>query len=460
MNYRIEKDSLGEVKVPKDALWGAQTQRSLQNFAIGDEKMPLEVIAAYAEVKKAAAVANFDLGKLEKEKCEAIVKVCDEILDGKLDKSFPLSLWQTGSGTQTNMNLNEVIANKAHVDLGGKLEDEKKKIHPNDDVNKSQSSNDSFPTAMHVAAVRLLMQKTIPQIKKLKKSLQLKAKENENIIKIGRTHLMDATPIKMGQVLDGYARQIGLGLENLEKSVKNLLELPIGGTAVGSGLNAPDGFDKKVCENLKKQTGFAFQPVENKVMGIANHDVFVLVHGNLKTLAVSIKKIANDVRLLGSGPRAGLSELILPANEPGSSIMPGKVNPTQAEAMIMAATQVLANDVAVNLAGAGGQFELNAMKPILIYNFLQSGRILGDSCDSFAKNCVDGLKCNEKKIDEHLQNSLMLVTALNPHIGYDSAAKIAKNAYENDLTLKESGIALGILTEEEFDEWVDARKMI
>ncbi len=460
MDFRKEKDSIGYVDVPADKYWGAQTQRSFQNFKIGGQKMPIEVIRAFAILKKSAAKANSELGVLPKEKSDIIDKVTDEILAGKLDDQFPLVVWQTGSGTQSNMNLNEVIANRAHVLLGGKLTDEKKQVHPNDDVNKSQSSNDTFPTAMHIAAYKALVENTIPQLEYMKNELDKKSKEFWEVVKIGRTHFMDATPLTLGQELSGYASQIDHGIRAIKNSLAHLSELALGGTAVGTGLNTPKGYDVLVAKKIAEFTGLPFVTGENKFELLANKDAIVEAHGALKTVAVSLFKIGNDLRMLSSGPRSGIGEVIIPANEPGSSIMPGKVNPTQAEALTMAMAQVIGNDTAISVGGLSGQFELNVFKPMLIFNFLTSARLVADAANSFTKNLIVGLKPNLKRIKEHLNNSLMLVTALNTHIGYDKASEIAKKAYKEDTTLKEAALALGYLTEKEFDEWVRPEKMI
>ena len=460
MAYRIEKDSIGMVKVPAEMYWGAQTQRSLENFKIGNGRMPIEIIHAFAILKKAAAQTNAELGVLSKAKATLIGKVADEILKGTLDDQFPLVVWQTGSGTQSNMNMNEVIANRAHFMKGGKLTDEKKVIHPNDDVNKSQSSNDTFPTAMHIAAYKILMETTIPGIKALRDTLAAKSKEFKNIVKIGRTHFMDATPLTVGQEFSGYVSQLNHGLKAIEFSLKHLSELALGGTAVGTGLNTPYGYDKLVAQKIAKITGFPFKTAGNKFEALAAHDAIVAAHGALKTVAVSLMKIGNDFRMLSSGPRSGIGELIIPTNEPGSSIMPGKVNPTQTEALTMVAAQVLGNDVAINVGGATGHFELNVFKPMMIDNFLNSARLIGDACVSFDKKLVQGVQPNHKRIKEMLENSLMLVTALNTKIGYDNAAKIAKKAYKEDATLREAAISLGLLTSDEFTKYVRPEKMI
>jgi fumarate hydratase class II len=460
MTTRTEKDSLGLVQVPSDKYWGAQTQRSLQNFKIGKEKMPDEIIEAFAILKKACALTNEKLGVLPTEIVGPVVQACDEILADKLTGNFPLVVWQTGSGTQSNMNLNEVIANRAHVLIGGRLDDEKKKIHPNDHVNKSQSSNDTFPAAMHIAAYKIVVERTIPALTHLKKSLKKKSDEFSEIVKIGRTHLMDATPLTMGQEFSGYVSQLEHGIKALTHTLDHLRELALGGTAVGTGINAPKGFDVAVASEIAAITGLPFITAHNKFEALSAHDAIVETSGALKQVAVSLMKIANDIRFLGSGPRCGLGELALPANEPGSSIMPGKVNPTQSEAMTMVAAQVIGNDAAITVGGMNGHFQLNVFKPVMIYNLLQSARLIADASDSFRTNCIDGILPVRENITAHLNNSLMLVTALNPHIGYDNAAKIAKKAHEENLTLKESAIASGLLTADEFDQWVDPSKMI
>jgi fumarate hydratase class II len=459
MKYRIETDSMGEIKVPVDKYYGAQTARSLMNFKIGGEKFPREIIRALGVLKKAAALTNKELGNLSADKSELIIKAADEVIEGKLDEHFPLVVWQTGSGTQTNMNSNEVIANRAIEIAGGKL-GSKKPIHPNDDVNKAQSSNDTFPTAMHIAAVEEIHRRLIPMVTKLRDALQKKSEEFKDYIKIGRTHLMDATPLTLGQEFSGYVQQLTNGLERINSSLPRLYELALGGTAVGTGLNTHPEFAVKAAKNISEISGLPFITGRNKFEGLAAHDALVEFSGVLKTLAVSLMKIANDIRLLGSGPRCGIGELNLPANEPGSSIMPGKVNPTQSEAMTMVCTQVMGNDVAVNIGGATGHFELNVFKPVIIYNVLQSIRLISDACESFTDNCVVGIEPNEKNINKHLTESLMLVTALNPHIGYDNAAKIAKKAHEEGKTLKEVAVELGLLTEEKFDEVVRPEQMI
>ncbi len=460
MQTRIERDTMGEIKVPKDKYWGAQTQRSLENFRIGSNKMPAAVIRALGIIKKAAAIANCGLKRLPEEKKQIIVQVCDEIIQGQLDDHFPLKVWQTGSGTQTNMNVNEVIANRAHVLLGNTLGKGKRQIHPNDDVNQSQSSNDTFPSAMNISAVCLLRQETLPKIAGLHQALLAKAKQWEKIVKIGRTHLMDATPLTLGQEFSGYAAMVDHGMQALEKTLPHLYELALGGTAVGTGLNAPKGFDEKAAGIIADLTGYPFVTAPNKFESLGAHDALVSAHGALKTLAVSLMKIANDIRLLGSGPRCGIGELVLPANEPGSSIMPGKVNPTQAEALTMVCCQVMGNDVAVNIGGANGHFELNVFKPLIICNFLESAALLADSAHSFRCHCVEGLKADKDRIDKHLKDSLMLVTALNPCIGYDNAARIAKKAFQENLTLKEAALKLNLVNEADFNQWVDPAGMI
>ena len=460
MDYRIEKDTLGEVKVPKDSLWGAQTERSKKNFKIGNpSSMPIEIIHAYAILKKSAAVANHELGVLSKEKSELIQAVCDEIISNKHNEQFPLVIWQTGSGTQTNMNVNEVISNRAHIIEGKKLGESEKTLSPNDDVNLSQSSNDSFPTAINIAAMKIITDNTLVNLKILRDSLNKKSKEFNKIVKIGRTHLMDATPITLGQEFSGYVAQIDNGIKSIKNAMDHLSELPIGGTAVGTELNTPKGYSKKVVENISKNSGFKFKESPNKFEGIASHDCIVEMHGAIKTAATSIYKISNDIRLMGSGPRSGLGELILPANEPGSSIMPGKVNPTQCEAISMVCAQIIGNDVAVSFAGANGHFELNVFKPLFAYNIIESSKILGDACLSFSKNCIEGLKPNKKRIERFLNDSLMLVTALNSKIGYYKAAEIANKAYKEDITLKEACIQLNYLSEKEFDKYVNPERM-
>lgn len=460
MKYRKEKDSIGYIKVPADKYWAAQTQRSKENFKIGGQQMPIEIVRAFAILKKAAALTNAELKVLPKEKATLIGKVCDEILAGKLDDQFPLVVWQTGSGTQSNMNVNEVIANRGHVVKGGKLEDEEKYLHPNDDVNKSQSSNDTFPTAMHISAYQMLMENTLPGIAALRKTLNEKSKAYMKVVKIGRTHFMDATPVTVGQELSGYVAQLDFGMAAIKNSLKHLSQLALGGTAVGTGLNAPKGYDKLVAKHIAKLTGNPFITAKNKFEALAAHDAIVEAHGALKTVAVSLMKIGNDIRMLASGPRSGIGELIIPANEPGSSIMPGKVNPTQSEALTMACAQVLGNDVAINIGGATGHFELNVFKPMMIFNFLMSARLIGDACRSFDENCAQGIEPNYPVIKEMLNNSLMLVTALNTKIGYDKSATIAKKAYKDGTSLKAAAIALEYLTEKEFDAWVRPEKMV
>lgn len=458
--YREEKDSIGIVKVPAERYWAAQTQRSTENFKIGGQRMPIEVIRAYAILKKAAAYTNADLKVLPRTKANLIAKVCDEITIGLLDDEFPLVVWQTGSGTQTNMNVNEVIANRAHVLKKGKLKDKKKVLHPNDDVNKSQSSNDTFPTAMHIAAYTKLKEVTLPGLLKLRKELSKKSKAYNKVVKIGRTHFMDATPLTLGQELSGYAAQLEFAIKAIKNSLEHLSHLALGGTAVGTGLNTPKGYDRKVARHIAKLTKIPFITAGNKFEALAAHDAIVESHGALKTAAVSLMKIGNDIRMLASGPRSGIGEITIPANEPGSSIMPGKVNPTQVEALTMAMAQVVGNDVAINVGGMNGQFELNVFKPMMIYNFLISAQLIGDACVSFTDNCIAGLKPNKLKIKESLNNSLMLVTALNTKIGYDKAAEIAKKAYKENTTLKAAALSLNYLTEKEFDAWVRPEDMI
>jgi fumarate hydratase class II len=460
MEHRIEKDTMGEVKVPADKYWGAQTQRSRDNFRIGDGRMPLEIIRAFGYLKKAAAATNLELGVLPKEKAELIMQVCDEIIAGDLDDQFPLVVWQTGSGTQSNMNVNEVVANRAHVLKGNKLGEGTRMIHPNDDVNKSQSSNDTFPTAMHIAAYMVLTEVTIPGVKDLRDTLKAKADSFMEVVKIGRTHWMDATPLTLGQEFSGYVSQLDHGLQSILNSLKHLSELALGGTAVGTGINTPEGYAELVAKYIAEYTDVPFITGSNKFEGLAAHDAIVETHGALKTLAVSLMKITNDIRMLASGPRCGIGEITIPANEPGSSIMPGKVNPTQAEALTMVCAQVLGNDVAINVGGSNGHFELNVFKPMMIHNFLESARLMGDACRSFNENCAAGIEPNHDRIKENLNNSLMLVTALNTHIGYEKAAEIAKKAHKEGSTLKEAALALGYLTEEEFNSWVDPSKMI
>jgi len=460
--FRTEKDTMGLVQVPADAYWGAQTQRSIENFKIAQDtnKMPLEIIKAFAFLKKAAALTNLDAGILPKEKSDLIGKVCDEILEGKLDDQFPLVIWQTGSGTQSNMNVNEVVAYRAHVLSGGNLMDEKKIIHPNDDVNKSQSSNDTFPTAMHIAAYKMLVDVTLPGMKKLRDTLADKSKQFMKVVKIGRTHLMDATPLTLGQELSGYVSQLDHGIRAIEHTLPHLSELALGGTAVGTGINTPDGYSVNVAKHIATLTKIPFITAENKFEALAAHDAIVETHGALKTVACGLMKIANDIRLLASGPRCGIGELYIPDNEPGSSIMPGKVNPTQCEAMTMVAAQVLGNDVAINIGGATGHFELNVFKPVMIYNFLHSARLIGDVCVSFNDKCAVGIEPLYDNIKTNLENSLMLVTALNTKIGYYKAAEIAQTAHKQGKTLKQTAIDLGYVTSEQFDEWVIPGDMV
>lgn len=462
MNYRIEKDTMGEVKVPIDAYYGAQTQRSISNFKIAQDinKMPKEIIKAFAYLKKAAALTNVDAGILSKEKSDLIGKVCDEIILGKLDEYFPLVVWQTGSGTQSNMNVNEVIAYRGHVLQGGKLEDKEKFLHPNDDVNKSQSSNDTFPAAMHIAAYKMLVDITIPGIEKLHQTLVAKSKQFMHIVKIGRTHFMDATPLTVGQEFSGYVSQLAHGLKAIKNTLPHLAGLALGGTAVGTGINTPSNYAKNVAQKIADLTSLPFITAENKFEALAAHDAIVETHGALKTVAVSLMKIANDIRMLSSGPRSGIGEIHIPDNEPGSSIMPGKVNPTQCEALTMIAAQVLGNDVAINIGGANGHFELNVFKPMMIYNFLHSARLIGDGCESFNDKCAVGMEPIEANIKKHVDNSLMLVTALNTKIGYYKAAEIAQTAHQQNKTLKQTAIDLGYVTAAQFDEWVDASKMV
>jgi fumarate hydratase, class II len=459
MNNRIEKDTMGEIKVPSDKYYGAQTARSLMNFKIGGDRFPRELIRALGILKKAAVLTNKELGTLPADKSDLIVKAADEVIEGKLDEHFPLVVWQTGSGTQTNMNANEVISNRAIEIAGGEM-GSKKPIHPNDDVNKAQSSNDTFPTAMHIAAVEEIHRRLIPMVTKLRDALQKKADEYKDIIKIGRTHLMDAVPLTLGQEFGGYAQQLTNGLERINAALPRLYELALGGTAVGTGLNTHPQFAVKSAEHIAKITKLPFVTARNKFEALTTHDALVEFSGVLKTLAASLMKIANDIRFLGSGPRCGLGELHLPENEPGSSIMPGKVNPTQSEAMTMVCAQVFGNDVAVNIGGATGHFELNVFKPVIIFNVLNSIRLISDACESFTDNCVVGMEAIKTNIKKHLDNSLMLVTALNPHIGYDNAAKVAKKAHAENKTLKEAVVELGLLTAEKFDEVVRPEKMI
>ena len=461
MEYRIEKDTMGEVQVPADKYWAAQTQRSVMNFPIGPSaSMPVEIIRAFGYLKKSAAYANCELGVLSEEKRDLIARVCDEIIAGKLDDQFPLVIWQTGSGTQSNMNTNEVVANRAHVLAGNKLGEGQRLIHPNDDVNKSQSSNDTFPTAMHIAAYQKLVQHTIPGLKKLRDSLDKKSQEMKDVVKIGRTHWMDATPLTLGQEFSGYVSQIDHGLKALENTLDHLSELALGGTAVGTGMNTPENYDVRVAAYIAEFTKLPFKTAPNKFEALAAHDGIVESHNALKQLAVSLMKIANDIRLMASGPRSGIGEIIIPSNEPGSSIMPGKVNPTQVEALTMVCAQIMGNDVAISVGGINGHFELNVFKPMMIYNFLQSATLLGDACASFNDRLAVGIEPNLPRIKEHLDNSLMLVTALNTHIGYEKAAAIAKKAHKEGTTLKQAALDLAYLTEEEFDKWVDPSKMI
>lgn len=459
MKTRIETDSMGEIAVDDSKYWGAQTERSLHHFHIGNDKFPREMIRALGVLKKSAAIVNAELGLLTEEKKNLIVQAADEVISGKLDEHFPLSVWQTGSGTQTNMNSNEVISNRA-IEIAGGVKGSKKPIHPNDDVNKAQSSNDTFPTAMHIAAAEQLNLRLIPALVQLKDTLKKKTTEFQNIIKIGRTHLQDATPLTLGQEFSGYVQQLEYNIARVKAVLPSVYRLALGGTAVGTGLNTHPQFAVKAAAQISKETGLPFISAENKFEALAAHDSLVEVSGVLKTIAASLMKIANDVRWLSSGPRCGIGEISIPENEPGSSIMPGKVNPTQSEQMTMVSAQVIANDVAVNIGGASGNFELNVFKPLIIHNVLNSIRLLSDSCVSFEEHCARGIEPNKEKLNEHLNNSLMLVTALNPHIGYDNAAKIAKNAHKKGSTLKESGIELGLLTSEQFDQWVLPEKMI
>lgn len=461
MEYRIEKDTMGEVKVPSNKYWGAQTERSRNNFKIGPAaSMPMDVVYGFAYLKKAAAYANFELGVLSEEKRDRIAQVCDEILDGKHDDQFPLVIWQTGSGTQSNMNVNEVIANRAHELAGKKIGEGEKTIQPNDDVNKSQSSNDTFPTGMHIAAYKKIVEVTIPGITQLRNTLDKKAKEFAKVVKIGRTHLMDATPLTLGQEISGYVSQLDHGLKALDNTLDHLSELALGGTAVGTGLNAPKGYDVLVSQYIARFTGLPFKTAENKFEALAAHDAIVETHGALKQLAVSLNKIANDIRMMASGPRSGIGEIIIPANEPGSSIMPGKVNPTQCEALTMVCAQVMGNDVAITVGGTQGHYELNVFKPMMAANILQSAQLIGDACVSFDENCAVGIEPNHDVIKQLLNNSLMLVTALNTKIGYYKAAEIANTAHKNGTTLKEEAINLGYVTAEDYDEWVKPEDMV
>jgi fumarate hydratase class II len=460
--FRTEKDTMGQVQVPADAYWGAQTQRSIENFPIAQDinKMPKEIIKAFAYLKKAAAFTNRDAGVLDAEKAELIGRVADEILEGKLADQFPLVVWQTGSGTQSNMNMNEVIAYRGHVLHGGLLSDEKKFLAPNDDVNKSQSSNDTFPTAMHIAAYKILVETTIPGITKLRDTLKAKSEAFKNVVKIGRTHFMDATPLTLGQEFSGYVSQLDHGLRAIHNTLAHLSELALGGTAVGTGINTPPNYSENVAKHIADLTGLPFITAENKFEALAAHDAIVEAHGALKTVAVSLMKIANDVRMLSSGPRAGIGEIHIPDNEPGSSIMPGKVNPTQSEALTMVAAQVMGNDVAITVGGSLGHFELNVFKPLMIYNFLHSARLIGDACSSFNDKCAVGIEPILPNIQKHVNSSLMLVTALNPHIGYYKAAEIAQTAHKNNSTLKETAVQLGYVTPEEFDQWLKPEDMV
>ena len=460
MNYRVEKDTMGDVQVPADKFWGAQTERSRNNFKIGPEgSMPHEIIEAFAYLKKAAAFTNAELGVLTNEKRDMIAKVCDEILEGKLNDQFPLVIWQTGSGTQSNMNINEVVSNKAHVNNGGTL-GEKSEIHPNDDVNKSQSSNDTYPTAMHIAAYKKVVEHTLPAVEKLRNTLHEKAESFKTVVKIGRTHLMDATPLTLGQEFSGYVAQLDYAMKAITNTFEHLQEIALGGTAVGTGLNTPKGYDVLVAKYISEFTGLPFETAPNKFEALAAHDAIVETHGALKQLAVALYKIAQDIRFLASGPRSGIGEIHIPENEPGSSIMPGKVNPTQNEAITMVCAQVLGNDTTISFAGTQGNFELNVFKPVMAYNFLQSAQLLGDACISFNDHCEVGIEPNEPRIKELVEKSLMLVTALNTHIGYENAAKIAKTAHKNGTTLKEEAVNLGLLTAEQFDEWVKPEDMV
>jgi fumarate hydratase class II len=461
MDYRIEKDTIGEVKVPSDKYWGAQTERSRNNFKIGPSaSMPIEIVHAFAYLKKAAAHANCDLGVLSSEKRDLISTVCEEIITGKLDDQFPLVIWQTGSGTQSNMNVNEVVAHRGHEIAGNKIGEGEKTLSPNDDVNKSQSSNDTFPTGMHIACYKMIAEKTIPGIEQLRDTLKAKSEAFKDVVKIGRTHLMDATPLTLGQEFSGYVSQLDHGLKAIKNTLAHLSELALGGTAVGTGLNTPAGYDVLVAKKIAEFTGLPFVTAENKFEALAAHDAIVETHGALKQIAVALNKIANDIRMMASGPRSGIGEITIPANEPGSSIMPGKVNPTQAEAITMVCAQVMGNDVAVSVGGLQGHYELNVFKPMMAYNLLQSAELIGDSCVSFDVNCAAGIEPNQSRIDELLNNSLMLVTALNTKIGYYKAAEIANTAHANGTTLREEAIRLGYVPEEEYDNWVDPKKMI
>ncbi|HEX2608836.1 MAG TPA: class II fumarate hydratase [Flavisolibacter sp.] len=460
--YRIEKDTMGEVQVPVNAYYGAQTQRSIENFRIAQDtnRMPIEIIRAFAYLKKAAALTNFEAGVLSREKLDLISRVCEEILEGKLDAYFPLVVWQTGSGTQSNMNVNEVIAYRGHVLNGGQLSDKEKALHPNDDVNKSQSSNDTFPTAMHIAAYQMLTATTLPGLKKLRDTLAQKSQQFMHVVKIGRTHFMDATPLTLGQEFSGYVSQLDHGMKALQNTLPHLAELALGGTAVGTGINTPEGYSENVARHIAQLTGLPFITAANKFESLAAHDAIVEAHGALKTVAVSLMKIANDIRMLSSGPRSGIGELFIPDNEPGSSIMPGKVNPTQCEALTMIAAQILGNDVAINIGGSMGHFELNVFKPMMIYNFLHSARLIGEGCVSFNDKCAVGIEPIEANIKKHVDNSLMLVTSLNTKIGYYKAAEIAQKAHKQGTTLKEMAVQLGYVTPEEFDAWVVPGNMV
>ena len=461
MSYRIEKDTMGDVNVPAEKYWGAQTERSRNNFKIGPEaSMPKEIIEAFAYLKKAAAYANAELGVLPAEKRDLIAQVCDEILGGKLAEEFPLVIWQTGSGTQSNMNLNEVVSNRSHVIQGNKLGEGKPFVHPNDDVNKSQSSNDTYPTALNIATYKMVVETTIAGVEKLLLTLKAKAVEFKNVVKIGRTHLMDATPLTLGQEISGYAAQLEYGIKALKNTLSHLSELALGGTAVGTGINTPKGYDVLVAKKIAEFTKLPFVTAPNKFEALASHDAIVETHGAIKQLAVSLMKIANDIRMLASGPRSGIGEINIPENEPGSSIMPGKVNPTQNEALTMVCAQIMGNDVAITIGGMSGHYELNVFKPMIADNVLQSARLLGDACVSFNDHCAIGIEANLASIKKHVDNSLMLVTSLNPHIGYENAAKIAKTAHKNGTTLKEEAIKLGLLTAEQFDAWVKPEDMI
>ncbi|MEJ5993618.1 class II fumarate hydratase [Pedobacter sp. Du54] len=461
MSFRIEHDTMGEVQVPADKYWGAQTERSRNNFKIGPEaSMPKEIIHAFGYLKKAAALANTELGVLAADKANLIARACDEVIAGKLDAEFPLVIWQTGSGTQSNMNANEVIANRAHVLNGGSLTDDKKVLHPNDDVNKSQSSNDTYPTAMHIAAYKQAVEITIPGLEKLRNTLAKKAASWNDIVKTGRTHFMDATPLTLGQEFSGYVQQIDNGIRAIKNALQMISELALGGTAVGTGLNTPSGYDVLVAKKIAELTGLGFVTAPNKFEALAAHDAMVELSGAYRRVAVSLMKVANDIRMLSSGPRSGIGEIIIPDNEPGSSIMPGKVNPTQPEALTMVCAQVMGNDVTVGIGGSNGHFELNVFKPVIAANVLQSGRLIGDACVSFNDKCAEGIEPNKPMIKQHMENSLMLVTALNPHVGYENAAKIAKRAHKENKTLREAAIELGLLTDEQFTAWVKPEDMV